>query len=62
MGPYHEKRALKRGIFSDLKDDVGGVLSKLGSKIPANDASVPNFFQKFPIGDKVQNSLGIDDS
>lgn len=60
--PTRRRELLKRGIFSDLKDDVGGVLSKLGAKIPANDASVPNIFQKFPTGDKVQNSLGFDDS
>ena len=61
--PTRTRELLKRGIFSDLKEDVGGVLSKLGSKIPAYIASgVPNFFQDFPTGDMVQKSLGIDDS
>ena len=58
-GPTRTRELLKRGIFSHLKDDVGGVLSELGSIIPAYAA---NFFQDFPTGDKVQKGLGIDDS
>lgn len=51
----------RRGIFSDIKQDVGGVLSDLGN-IPSYVASgIPNFFQDFPTGDKVKSSLGIDD-
>ena len=54
---------LKRDIFSDFKQDTGGFLSELRSKIPAYVASgVSNFFQDFPTGDKVRKSLGIDDS
>jgi hypothetical protein len=50
-------------ILSKLEGDVTSVLSALGSKIPAYVASgVPNFFQDFPTGDKVQSSLGIDGS
>lgn len=61
--PTGTRELLKRDIFSDVKQDVGGILSELGSKIPAYVASgVPNFFQDFPTGDKVQKSLGIDDS
>lgn len=52
----------KRGIVSDLEGDVNSVLSALGSDIPSYVASgVPNFFQDFPTGDKVQSSLGLDD-
>lgn len=61
--PTRTRELLKRDILSDVKQDVGGVLSELGSKIPAYVASgVPNFFQDFPTGDKVRSSLGIDDS
>ena len=61
--PTRTRDILKRDIFSDVKQDVAGVLSELGSKIPAYVASgVPNFFQDFPTGDKVKSSLGIDDS
>lgn len=52
----------RRGIISDLAGDIGGILSELGSNIPSYVASgIPNFFQDFPTGDKVQSSLGIDD-
>ncbi|KAI4252961.1 MAG: hypothetical protein LQ352_003982 [Teloschistes flavicans] len=52
----------RRGVIDDLKGDVNSVLSGLGSNIPSYVASgVPNFFQDFPTGDKVQSSLGIDD-
>lgn len=52
----------RRGILSDIGDDIGGVLSELGSNIPSYVASgVPNFFQDFPTGDKVKSSLGIND-
>ena len=52
----------RRGIVDDIKSDVGGVLSQLGSNIPSYVASgVPQFFQDFPTGDKVQSSLGLDD-
>ncbi|KAI4104440.1 MAG: hypothetical protein L6R37_003259 [Teloschistes peruensis] len=52
----------RRGVLDDLKGDVDSVLSGLGSNIPSYVASgVPNFFQDFPTGDKVQSSLGIDD-
>lgn len=61
--PTRTRELLKRDILSDVKQDVGNVLSELGSKIPAYVASgVPNFFQDFPTGDKVESSLGIDDS
>ncbi|KAL9602093.1 MAG: hypothetical protein Q9219_002089 [cf. Caloplaca sp. 3 TL-2023] len=53
----------RRGILDDLKGDVNSVLSDLGSNIPSYVASgVPNFFQDFPVGDDVRESLGIDDS
>ena len=53
----------RRDIISDLKGDVNSILSDLGSDIPSYVASgVPNFFQGFPTGDKVQSSLGLDDS
>lgn len=52
----------RRDILSDIKSDVGEILSQLGSDIPSYVASgVPNFFQDFPTGDKVQSSLGLDD-
>jgi hypothetical protein len=50
-------------ILSKLEGGVTSVLSALGSGIPAYVASgVPNFFQDFPTGDKVQSSLGINSS
>ncbi len=53
----------RRGIISDIAGDVGQILSQLGSNIPSYVASgVPNFFQDFPTGKKVQSSLGLDDS
>ncbi len=56
----------KRGVISDAVGDVTGdvksILAGLGSDIPTYVASgVPNFFQDFPTGDKVQSSLGLDD-
>ncbi|KAI9793000.1 MAG: hypothetical protein M1835_007537 [Candelina submexicana] len=52
----------KRNILDNVKNDVGSILGGLGSAIPSYVASgVPNFFQDFPTGDKVQSSLGIDD-
>lgn len=51
----------RENILSKIEGDVTSVLSALGSGIPAYVASgVPNFFQDFPTGDKVQSSLGID--
>ena len=53
----------RRDIFSDIEGDVNSVLSFLGSGIPSYVASgIPNFFQDFPTGDKVQSSLGLDDA
>lgn len=53
----------RRGLVSDLTGDIGNILSELGSNIPSYVASgVPNFFQGFPSGDKVQSSLGLDDN
>lgn len=56
---------VRRGILDDLKDkakeETDEVLSDLGN-VPGYVASgIPNFFQDFPAGDKVQSSLGIDD-
>jgi hypothetical protein len=61
---YNPSRTVKfpRNIISDAKGQFDSVLSGLGSGIPSYVASgVPNFFQDFPTGDKVQSSLGIDD-
>ncbi|KAM0704106.1 hypothetical protein Q7P35_008338 [Cladosporium inversicolor] len=61
---YDPSRTVKfaRNIISDAKGSFDSVLSGLGSDIPSYVASgVPNFFQDFPTGDKVQSSLGIDD-
>ena len=60
---WHPTKTLKRrGIISDITGDVGSILSGLGSDIPSYVASgIPNFFQDFPTGDKVQSSLGLDD-
>src|SRR4051812_28279862 len=62
---YSPSRTLKidrRNILDDIKSDVNSVLTSLGSTIPSYVASgVPNFFQDFPTGDKVQSSLGLDD-
>ena len=56
------KTLKRRGLVDDVKSGVGNVLSDLGSDIPSFVASgIPNFFQDFPTGDKVQSSLGIDD-
>lgn len=53
----------KRDIVSDLSGDINSILGSLGSNIPSYVASgVPNFFQDFPTGDKVQSSLGLNDS
>lgn len=57
------KTLKRRGVISDLAGDVSSVLGSLGSNIPSYVASgVPNFFQDFPTGDKVQSSLGLNDS
>lgn len=51
-----------RGIIDDVGGDIKSVLGGLGSDVPSYVASgVPDFFQDFPSGDKVQSSLGIDD-
>ncbi|CAO1597420.1 hypothetical protein XANCAGTX0491_001227 [Xanthoria calcicola] len=56
------KTVHRRGILDDVKGDVNGILSDLGSSIPSYVASgVPNFFQDFPVGQDAQKSLGIDD-
>lgn len=56
------KTLKRRGIVSDITADTNSILSGLGSDIPSYVASgVPNFFQDFPTGDKVQSSLGLDD-
>ena len=53
----------KRGLVSDVAGDVNSILGSLGSNIPSYVASgVPNFFQDFPTGAKVQSSLGLQDS
>lgn len=53
----------RRGILDDIKGNVNSVLSDLGSNVPSYVASgVPNFFQGFPDGDGVRQSLGLDDS
>ncbi|KAL8906381.1 MAG: hypothetical protein Q9171_006284 [Xanthocarpia ochracea] len=52
----------RRDILDDIKGDVNGILSDLGSAIPSYVASgVPNFFQDFPVGGDAQRSLGISD-
>lgn len=61
---YNPSRTINfpRNIISDAKGHFDSVLSSLGSDVPSYVASgVPNFFQDFPTGDKVQSSLGIDD-
>ena len=53
----------RRGFIRDLAGDVSSILASLGSDIPSYVASgVPNFFQRFPNGDAVVSSLGLDDS
>lgn len=61
---WHATRTFKkRDVLSDIGGDINSILSGLGSNIPSYVASgVPNFFQDFPTADKVQSSLGIDDS
>ncbi|EJT73206.1 hypothetical protein GGTG_10055 [Gaeumannomyces tritici R3-111a-1] len=57
-------RTLERrvDVWGAFASGVNSVMSGLGSSIPSYVASgVPNFFQDFPTGDKVQSSLGIDD-
>ncbi|TLD04835.1 uncharacterized protein PgNI_09594 [Pyricularia grisea] len=55
-----QKRA---DIWGAFESGVNSIFSGLGSSIPSYVASgVPNFFQDFPTGDKVQSSLGIDDN
>ncbi|KAL8857137.1 MAG: hypothetical protein Q9178_006313 [Gyalolechia marmorata] len=52
----------RRDILDDIRGDVNGILSDLGSAIPSYVASgVPNFFQDFPVGGDTQRSLGISD-
>ena len=52
----------RRGLVDDIQNNVQSELDQLGSNIPSYVASgVPNFFQDFPTGDKVQSSLGLDD-
>ena len=59
----------RRGIISDLESigsdvagDIESVLSDLGS-VPSYVASgVADFFQNFPIGEMVEDILGLDDS
>lgn len=61
---YNPSRTINfpRNIISDAKGHFDSVLSSLGSDVPSYVASgVPDFFQGFPTGDKVQSSLGIDD-
>lgn len=56
------KTVHRRNILDDVKGEVNGILSDLGSAIPSYVASgVPNFFQDFPVGQDAQKSLGIDD-
>ncbi|KAM0717790.1 hypothetical protein Q7P37_006122 [Cladosporium fusiforme] len=51
-----------RNLIDDVEGRFDSVLSNLGSDVPSYVASgVPDFFQGFPTGDKVQSSLGIDD-
>ena len=58
----YKKRGLISDAVSDISGDVNSILAGLGSDIPTYVASgVPNFFQDFPTGDKVQSSLGLDD-
>ena len=58
----YQKRGLISDAVSDISGDVNSILAGLGSDIPTYVASgVPNFFQDFPTGDKVQSSLGLDD-
>ena len=53
----------RRDIFSDLGGNIHSILNELGSDVPSYVASgVANFFQDFPTGDRVQSSLGLDDS
>ena len=56
-------RTLKRrDLIDSITGDINSILSGLGSNIPSYVASgIPNFFQDFPTGDKVQSSLGLDD-
>ena len=56
-------RTLKRrDLIDSITGDVNSILSDLGSNIPSYVASgIPNFFQDFPTGDRVQSSLGLDD-
>ena len=59
---YPTKTLKGRDVLDNIKSDVGSALNELGSNIPSFVASgIPNFFQDFPTGDKVQSSLGIDD-
>ncbi|KAL8849512.1 MAG: hypothetical protein Q9221_005519 [Calogaya cf. arnoldii] len=56
------KTIQRRNILDDVKGEVKGILSDLGSAIPSYVASgIPDFFQDFPVGDDAQKSLGIDD-
>lgn len=60
---FPTRTRIRRGIISDLSGDINSVLGSLGSDIPSYVASgVPNFFQNFPTGDKVESSLGLDDA
>jgi hypothetical protein len=52
----------RRDIFDDIKSDVDHIISELGN-VPSYVASgIPNFFQGFPTGTAVQNSLSLNDA
>jgi hypothetical protein len=55
----------RRGLFDDLKskasEGIGDVVSGLGNVPSYLESAIPDLFQGFPAGDKVQSSLGIDD-
>jgi hypothetical protein len=52
----------RRDIIDDLKSDVGGILSGLGSDVPSFVASgVPNFFANLPGADDVKKTASVND-
>ncbi|KAI0967970.1 hypothetical protein F4678DRAFT_229766 [Xylaria arbuscula] len=54
---------VRRDLDLDPGSYIGSLISSLGSGVSSYVASgIPQYFQDFPVGDKVESSLGIDDN
>lgn len=56
---------VRRNLLDDLQskanEEIGVVQSRLGNVPSHLESGIPDIFEGFPTGDKVQSSLGIDD-